>query len=385
MKTKWVTCVILTILFGLAINSNSVAVNTSYIDKVRNKSVLDDQDKTVIDEFLAEAIRELVITRDFTSIAKTRTIILSKQKSSQGQYTTWYSELVRKYIQEGFNKAQAITPQERQDKVIVNLLILIDGLQDLQLVDLAISMLQSQNMVIRYWAVHCLTNPAIVQELNSSTTPGSASARTVAEQLNELIESSNPEILVQIAQFAATVNIPQGDELLGRIANVRIERYADWTVKHELYDITILKLLTSKIPSVSTDPGMPATTATNSKPEIARRFAQLYSYVFQRFIKGNEILNSTQKQHLASVLVETEEKCITKLLGRPQMTIKRAFERDNFETLLDEHNKLLGTETTPGQLPSRLGFDYNTTLTGTICTAPLPLPDPPQKSTPEDN
>jgi hypothetical protein len=385
MKTKWATCAILMIIFGLVINSNSAAVNTSHIDKVRNKSVLDDQDKTIIDEFLAEAIRELVITRDFTSIAKTRTVILSKQKSSQGQYTTWYSELVRKHIQEGFRQAQTITPQERQDKVMVNLLILIDGLQDLQLADLAISMLKNQNMVIRYWAVHCLTNPAIIQKLNSSTTPGSVSARTVVEQLSELIESSTSEILVQIAQFAATVNIPQGEELLGRIADEQIERYANWTVKHELYDITFLKLLTSKIPSVSTEPGMPTTTTTNSKPALARRFAQLYSYVLQRYVKGNEILNSTQKQHLASVLVETEEKCISKLLGRSQLTIRRALERENIETLMDEHNKLLGTETTPGQLPSALRFNYNTTITGTIRTAPLPLPDPPQKSTPDDN
>lgn len=385
MKTKRVTCVILTIFFGLAINSNSVAVNTTNIDKVRNKSVLDDQDKIIIDDFLAEAIRELVITRDFTSIAKTRTVILSKQKSSQGQYTTWFSELIRKHIQEGFKQAQTVNPQERQDKVLVNLLILIDGLQDLQLTDLAMAMLKNQNMVVRYWAVHCLTNPGIVKQLNSSTTPSSVSARTIAEQLNELIESSNPEIIVQIAQFAANVNIPQGEELLGQTADVRIKRYADWTVKHELYDITLLKLLTSKIPSASIDPSRPATTTTNSKPSIARRFAQLYSYVIQRYAKGSETLNSTQKQHLASVLVETEEKCISKLLGRPQLTIRRALERDNIEALLDEHNRLLGTETTRGQLPSMLGFDYNTTSTGTIRFAPIPLPDPPQKSTPDNS
>ena len=383
MKTKWVTCVILMILFGLAINSNSVAVPTVGIDRVRNKSILDDQDKTVIDEFLAEAIRELLITRDFTSIAKTRTVILNRQKSSQGQYTMWYSELVRKHIQEGFKQAQTITPQERQDKVLVNLLILIDGLHDLQLADLAISVLNNQNMVIRYWAVHCLTNPAIVQQLNSSTTSGSISARTIAEQLNELIESSNPEILVQIARYAAMLNIPQGEELLSRIADVRIERYADWTVKHELYDITILKLLTSKMTSASTDPGRP--TTTNSKPEVARRFAQLYSYVLQRYVKGRDILNSTQKQHLASVLVEIEEKCINKLMDISQPIIRRTLERENIETLMDEHNRLLGTETTPGELPTKLGFNYNTTLTGTIRTAPLPLPDPPQKSTPEEN
>jgi hypothetical protein len=129
-------------------------------------------------------------------------------------------------------------------------------------------------------------------------------------------------------------------------------------------------------------------TTTNDKPAIARRFAQLYSYVLQRYVKGKDILNDTQKQHLASVLVETEDKCINRILDRPQSSqspIRRAMERGNIEELMDEHNRILGTETVPGQLPTTLGFNYNTTLTGTILTAPLTLPDPPQKSPAENN
>ena len=386
MKIKLMAFIILGVFFVLAVTSNSAAVNTSGIDKVRDKSVLDEQDKKVIDEFLAEAIREMIITRDFTSIAKTRTIILSKEKSTQGQYATWYSELVRQHIQEGFKQAQTINSPERRDKVIINLLILIDGLEDLQLSDLAISMLKSPNMVIRYWAVHCLTNPVIVKQLNSSPNSEPVSAREISEQLNDIIGSSSPEIIVQIAQFAANINIPQGDELLCRVADERIKKYANWTVKHELYDITILKLLADKIQPASTNTGMPTASVTNSKPAIARCFAQLFSYVMERYIKGQEILNSTQKQNLASVLVETEEKCISKLLGRPQMmTIRRALERDNIEALKEEHDRLLGTETTPGQLPTMLGFSYNTTDTGIIRTAPIPLPDPPEKSISDNN
>jgi hypothetical protein len=182
-------------------------------------------------------------------------------------------------------------------------------------------------MVIRYWVVHCLTNPAIVKQLNSSPNSEPVSAREIVEQLSEIVGSSSPEIIVQIAQFAASINIPQGDELLCQVADERIKEYADWTVKHELYDITILKLLAGKIPPASTELNTPGTSATNSNPAIARCFAQLFSDVMERYIKGQEILNSTQKQNLASVLVETEEKCISKLLGRPQMmTIRRALE-----------------------------------------------------------
>ena len=152
-------------------------------------------------------------------------------------------------------------------------------------------------------------------------------------------------------------------------------------MKYELYDIGILKLLESKIPLPSSGLGGLTATPSPQKPEVARRFAQLYSYAIQRTVKGSNVgvLNATQLGHLVSVLIEIEEKCVSRLLEQPQSAIRRAIERDSLPTVLEEHNRLLGAETTPGQLPSRLGFDYGTTSNGTKRTSPVPLPDPPQK------
>jgi hypothetical protein len=342
---------------------------------VLSKTVLDEQDFKVIDDFLAEAVRELVRTRDFTSIAQLRTVILSR-KSTQGQYAQRFSESAYKRIQEGFEQAQTLRPEDRKTNVTINLLILIDGLQDLRLADLAVPWLKSENMVVRYWAVHCLTNTAAVQQLASGGTPNAGLAKTIVDRLKEVVETSSPEILAQMARFAADLNIPQGEELLLQVADVRIKKYADWTVQHEFYDVDILKLLESKIPLTAPSPSPIAPAASAGKPAVAQRFAQLYSYAIQRYIKGKErsILNDVQKRHLISVLVETEEKCVSRLLGQPQATIRRAVERDSMTALSDEHNRLLGAETTPGQLPSKLGFDY-----GSNRTAPIPLPDPPKK------
>jgi len=344
--------------------------------------VIDDQDKKIIDDFLSQAVQELVKTKDFTSIAKLRTVILSR-KISQSQYAQQFSESAYKHIQSGFEQAQILRPEDRKTNVIISLLILMDGMEDLRLSDLAMAMLKDQNMVIRYWAVHCLTNPAIIQQLNSAATSNPQLATTIAERLKEVVETSKAEIIVHIAGFAANVNIPEGEELLLHVADERIKRYADWTVKHEFYDIIILKLLESKIPLSSQDPG--ATTPTSlRKTAIAQRFAQLYSYAIQRYIKGKDILNETQLQQLASVLIEIEDKSISRLMGGTQATtrtIRRAIERgDTMEALLDEHNKLLGNETTAGQLPSKLGFDYSTTPNGPKRTAPIPLPEKPQKT-----
>ena len=381
MKIKWAFFTVLTAFFVLAINSNALAVNTRDIDAVLKKSVIDDQDKKIIDDFLDQAVQELVKTRDFTSIAKVRSVILSR-KSTQSQYAQQFSESAYQHIRAGFEQAQTLRPEERKTNVFINLLILIDGMEDLRLADLAMGMLKNQNMVIRYWAVQSLTNPAIVQQLNSGTTSNPKLAATITQQLGEIVQTSKPEIIVHIARFAANINIPEGEELLLQVADDRIKRYADWTVTNEFYDIVLLKLLESKIPLSSQNTGLPVPTTSPGKPAIARRFAQLYSYVIQRYIKGNNILNDNQKQHLASVIIEIEEQCITRLLGlsRSQGALRRAIERNNLEALSDEHNKLLGDETSTGQLPSKFEFDYSTSPNSPKRTAPIPLPEKPQKA-----
>jgi len=371
MKIKLVIFAALAALLALVLKSGSAAVNTREVDIVRKKVVLDNSDLRIIDDFLAEAIRELVNTRDFTSIAKIRAVILSRQ-STQGQYAQQFSESARRHIATGFRDAQQLRRPERTTGVTINLLILMDGLQDLGLVDQAIAMLKNENMVIRYWAVHCLTNPIIITKLNSATISSANQASVIAGQLKELVENSTPEIVALIAQFAAGVNIPQGEELLLQIADMRIKRYADWTVKYELFDSALLKYLSSKIPLPSESPAGLLTTTIDTKPEIARRFAQLYSYAIQRYVKGAAILNDTQKSHLASVLVETEDKCISRLLGA-QLTVRRAVERKDMQAILAEHDRLLGSA-----LPATLKFDYGSTGSSKR-NAPLPLPNPPRK------
>jgi len=379
MKIKWVILAVLAAFLALVLSSGSAAVNTREVDIVRKKVVLNNQDLKIIDDFLAEAIQELVRTRDFTTIAKIRTVILSRQSSTQAQqaqYAQQFSESARRHIAAGFQDAQDLRRQERITAVTINLLILMDGLHDLGLVDQAIRMLKNENMVIRYWAVHCLTNPGIITQLNSATNSNQASV--IAGHLKELIENSTPEIVALIARFAAGAKIPQAEQLLSQIADSRIKQYADWTVKYELYDSDLLKYLSSKIPSPSESLGGPLPTTTSTRPDIARRFAQLYSYAIQRYVKGTSLLNDTQKGHLASVLVGTEDKCIGRLLGKPQLTIRRALERNSLQAILAEHDRLLGTATINGQLPTTLKFDYGSTGVSKR-TAPLPLPDPPAK------
>ena len=371
MKDKWLIFAVLVVFLVLVINSGSEAVSTREIDVCCHKEVLDDGDLQIIDEFVADAVDELVKTKDFTSIARIRTVIIARSSSStdsaKAQYAAQFSESAHKYISKALQEAQNLTPADNRFKIILNLLILVDSLQDLRLADLAIKWLNDENKAIQYWAVHSVTNAAITEKLNAPGEDILKLAESITEKLKETAESGSPEILALMAEFAARVDIPQAEELLLQIADMRIRRYADWTVEYELLDGAILKLLDSKIPSGSVN-----------KPDIARRFGQLYSYAIQRYIKGQDVLSDTQKHQLASVLVETEILCIGKRVRMAQSVVKNAVEQDDYTALLQEHSRLLGDETRVGQLPLKLNFDYGKKPDGGRRIAPLALPGPPE-------
>jgi hypothetical protein len=170
-----------------------------------------------------------------------------------------------------------------------------------------------------------------------------------------------------MADFAAEVNVPQGQGLLLEIADTRMKRYENWAAEYELLDGIVLKSLCRKISSAGRD-----------KETVARSFGQLYSYVIQRYIKGRNTLSQMQKHQLVSVLVETEKSCVSKLLEMPQSSIvgiRKAIENEDYRDLLQEHDKLLGSGTRPGLLPSKLKFGY-LNPDGTKRAAPLALPKP---------
>ena len=371
MKCERSIFAVLAAFLVVVASSASGVVDTSEIDRVRNKGVLDSGDLQIIDKFVAEAVDELVESLDFTSIARVRTVILSRKSSettsAAAQYAEQFSESAHKYISQAFERVKTLRSQDRRLKTKLNLLILIDGLGNLRLVDLAVKMLNDDSTVIRYWAVHSLINPGIIKQLNSPESDDSKAASEIAGELANAVEGVSAEALVLMAKFGAAVEIREAEDLLVKIADARISKYADWTVDYELVDAVILKSLCSKMSS-----------ETVGNVAIARRFGQLYSYAIQRYVKGRDFLDAASKQRLASVLVETEKSCIGELLV-PQSVIKRAVEQDSYTELLQEHSRLLGDETTAGRLGLKLGFDYGQADDGSRRIAPLALPEPPKE------
>lgn len=365
MKLKWIYFIILLSFPILTIQNCLQAANTSQIDNVLSKKVLNEQDLKVIDSYVHDAIAAMENEKNLTKIARYREAIVTR-KGTQGQYVQQFNDSAEKYITDAFKSAQDIKPAKRKTIILTNLLILIDGLENSHFCNLVKSRLDDKNAAVLYWSVKCLSNPAVIAQLKSDQSAGQSQIQQITEKFKSIISAGTPDILNLIARYAAAIDNQQGDELLLDVSDRRIKSYIDRSATQEFVDVDILKLLESRISSASDK---------NMVPSLAQRFAQLYSCAIQRYVNGGKFLSPSQKSQLITVIVETEDKCIRNMVGT-QQNFKKAIEQGQMQSLMDEHNKLLGSSTTQGQLPSKYGFNYGKTDTGSIRTAPLTLSNP---------
>jgi hypothetical protein len=343
-------------------------MDTRRIEEVRRKDVLTEQDMETIDQFVADAVSRLVRTLDFTEVAKTRALILNNQ-STQAQYAAQYSESTYTHIVAGMEEAKANIPDKaRLVSVLTNLLILVDGLKAPGLVDVAVGEIDNESSAVRYWAVRAATDPELWTRIGQGQGDTTQLVSRILTACSLQVDRSSPEVLHRMAEFAGRHDTSEALGLLARTAGARISQYADWTVKHELTDAAILKIICDKL-----------STGDAARAQLAAPFAQLLSFVMQRYIRGQRhgVLTDVSTSHLASVMLEVSQSCLGTLLGTPQTMILRAIEAGDIgvEALQTEHDRLLGGPDQAGVLPSKLGFTYSDG--GEDRSIPLVLPDPP--------
>jgi hypothetical protein len=358
---------------GLVLSAASISqaiIDTKAIDEVVKKTTLSQEDAQAIDEFVADAIQDLVGAVDFAEASKTRAIILKYQTGKQDEYTKRYSEAAYKQIEGGLAVAKESPDPAKRSKVAANLLILADAMKDTRLLDLAVKSVAEKDPAIQYWAVRLTTDPNLWTKINQNQATAAQLTTKLLTEFGQLAAGSAPEVQVLMSSFAGRSNAPAADEVLTRIADARIKQYSDWTVNYERADVTVLRQLGEKIAAGSA-----------AKSQLAKRFAQLYSFAIQRYLKGQKFVArwDQSKDSLATVLIETEDKCVGKLLGAPQMTIRKAIEAGYAKALQAEHDRLLGTGNQPGALPAKLSFTYGGD--GQSLPAPIPLLDPTAKPT----
>jgi len=380
-KRQW-TIVVLTGV--LALGTVAESVSTKRIDTVRkkallNKEILEDADFEVIDAFWADALAEILMLDDFSEIVNIRSQIFARRGPAEpSQYSVGFITSGQKHLTAAFDEVQNWETDQRKAWIERNLIILTAQLESAELLELGMRMIGHQNGTVRYWAVKALTNQGIIRQLNSEASSDTELSTRIARQLETTAEKeTHPEILSLIAAFAGQVNGTHAKQLLTKIVDLRTSAYENWTVKYELMDAKLLRLLGNEILSQASQP---------NKAANSRRFAQLYSYAMQRFILGANVLSDVSKQQLASVLVEVEQSVLDRLLGRSQYSIRTVVEKiltrktgeqKNYSTLEAEHDSLLGTAARKGDLPAALNFDYGKNPDGSAVTAPKKLGPPP--------
>jgi len=345
-RTAIITCAVSICVINVCSTAWGI-VDTRAIETVREKSVLNTSDLRAIDVFVQDAVEEVLRARDkdFATIAKTRSILISRQTSNvpnQKQYAQAFLESAETHITAALKEAQALPPARRA-KVRVNLLIISQALNRESLVTAALHYLSDPSKPVSYWATQLVTSQAAIAMINSSS-PQSGPLITA---LNKLALLASPETLSLIIPFAAQLKTAAGQELILTIAEGRIKQYESNSVSHELADIKVLSGLCAQFNANGP-----------SKTQCAQHFAQLLSYAIQRYAKNQARLTDQQKQDLISIIAETEEKCIAGLTKQPQTTLRRAIERGDMTALMTEHDRLLGSAAEKGVLPELLHFSY---------------------------
>jgi hypothetical protein len=382
LQMKWVPF----FFFVLFSSSISLAVvPTQAITAVRERTeaasaALTDADKAEISKFILSALNDIFLSKTSEEMAKTRRQILEQKGTKElSLYATAYLTIFRDQMKtSAYAAIQRIEDPAQQMMVRRNLMILVSELKSLLLVEFGLDRTEEPDAVIRYWAVKSLTNPSIVQQLNSQTTSDPEAAGKIFEKMQVVAQKEQlPEILVLVAGFGSAWKDNRSAELLGQLAARRIEEYKNCKVQNAWLDGQILNALAEKY----LERKLP-----EEKTKTARSFALLLATVMQRWIQneakpaGQKDLSEDAAAQLITVMVETEDR----ILPRLEITavgIRKTLERGG--TLQPMYDELFGA---PGRSPiltTRLKFDYGKDAEGRTLTTPPSLPPCPVSASPQ--
>jgi|GEM_PF-2020222 len=350
----------------------ALGVDTAAIDALRAKTALSDADAAVIDQFVAAVVREMLVRTEFTSVAQARdTFVLRMIPTSPNpKYEELFVSACEEHFREGLAEADKVADLDKRNSIKTNLLIMLDKVGHIRTAKVALGQLSAQNVPVRYWALRCLMNPAVVTQLNEAGQGNPESAREIASQLKGVVATeSSPYCLELALDFADGANAPEAADLLITIANRRIGEYENWTVRYEFLDGKLLDALCKK---------------AKSDKAAATAFGQLFSHCMQKYIKYMEspsqspILGEQQAGYLASVLVAIEKGCLSELRGSSS-AIQNAIAKGGAQgasALTGEYALLFGTNESPGELSRALGATY-VDAAGKEQATPRPLPGKP--------
>ncbi|MBN1124388.1 MAG: hypothetical protein JXA82_05215 [Sedimentisphaerales bacterium] len=329
-------------------------------------------DNSIIDGFISEAMNELLASRTISEGVQVRSQIVQYRgwDVNLAQYTRSYILAAKKHLERAFDQLSRLTNPETQLSIERNLIVLVAQLGSVELRDFALPRLDHADSTVRYWAVRSLTNRFVAEELSSSLTANPDAARSILQALAERVEKEiQPEILSRMAGFAAQLKMSEATDLLITIAETRMKAYENWNVQSERAETGILEALATATKFAG---------STGEKTQLARAFSQLYSYVVQRYILGEQILPDKVKGQLKSTILEVEYSALRDLLETAAANLFfQALSERGAITMQQAHDDYFGTASKAGQLGTKLTFQYQLNPNGQMSNGPKPLKAPP--------
>ena len=331
---------------------------------------LSDHDIKAIGAFVDEQLELMLFESDIAVIVDLRCGIVNEKGESPSQYWLEYIRAVKKGMESTFKNLEHQPDSARKTYLQLNLLILASEMESLQMAEFGLGMMSNPNAAIQYWAIKTIASPAIAEQLSSPVTEDpDLKAKIMATLKASVRKGLYSSSLAEVIGFLNSFENKSANELLCQITEKRIADYESWSVEYELLEADLLKALAKK------------TVLANSVPEraaCAKAYAQLYSYVIQRFLLGQTVLSEESLMQLTSVIADVEATTIGpgKFLDMNQQSLKQAIIQKDYDDLLNEHDKLLGSENRAGRLGLELKFDYGKDSKGDPITAPKKLVAP---------
>lgn len=363
------------VFFGIILSfaiSSVFAVKTTEIQMVRlqtdgRSSELSASEQGVIKSFWENALNTMQLTDDVQEVVEIRRQI-EQQKSIQplSAYAAAYISTADDYLKIAFDNVSRIEEDAKRQLLEQNLMILAANLESPKLASMAIERMDQKDSVVRYWAVKTVTNAGVIQSLSDEIMADEDTKVQILNALQQRIEfEQQSEIQTMIIQFCAAVNHPTARDILLAIADQRIAAYMDWSVDREIMDAKLLIALGSTA-MMQSDAGV--------KSDFARKFAELYSLVFQRYTMGQKILSGQQIDQNISVIAEVNDRTLKGMLNVSQTGVLIALKQKRG---LDRvYEKIFGDRMRSGDLAAIYKFDYGKDATGKAITEPPKLPAP---------
>lgn len=321
-------------------------------------------DTGVVTQFITAATEQILWAEKGGDAIDARVQLMAFR--GQDQYAQAYVGILRGRLETLIKEAGAFPDAAKKAAVLRNFGILIAQMDTLELAKLSMGLLGEKDTVIRYWAVKALTSEKISSQLAAAAVADASVRKQILDALTRTAsQEDQPVILGLLARYALKTKGAEGRDLILAVADNRMKAYVAWKVTQESTDLELLTAIVEKLA---------ASVAPEDKAIFAGRFAQYYSYVIQRYAKGQDILSSSARQALISTIVGTEESLLSgpALLNRKATDLRSAIQKNNLEALMKAHDAILGSTAGAGELVGKIKFSYEGNA-----KAPKVLPPPP--------